>query len=76
MPDSALNVIQPHRKRIRTNHDEYNRIYFLTAAAELASGDSTAARATLDTLLHPGRRLPPPEGEYADYARQMEELLK
>ncbi|MFC1544906.1 tetratricopeptide repeat protein, partial [Gemmatimonadota bacterium] len=76
MPDSVLTLLQSHRQRIRRNHNEYNRIYFLTAAAELARGDSTATRAVLDTLLYTGNRRIKKEGRYADYARQMQEMLK
>lgn len=72
-PDSTLAVLQPHRERISRRHGEYARTYFLSAAAELARGDSAAALARLDTLLNVRVQ---PEGRYADDARQLRQRLQ
>ncbi len=75
MPDSALAVLRQHRSRIKRRHKEYNRIYHLSAVAELAAGDSAAARAVLDTLFQVETGRYKLEGRYADSARKLRSLL-
>ncbi len=75
LPDSALTVLQQHRRRIMRRHKEYNHVYYLIAVAELAAGDTAAARAALDTLFQAETSRNKLEGRYVDSARKLRSLL-
>lgn len=80
LPDSAVTVLLPYRKGMKKNHKDFSRIYYLTAVAELAAGDTVTARAVLDTLFMAERRQKYQhfilEGPYADSARELRSLLQ
>ena len=75
MPDSVLTVLRPHREKMQKKNKDHNRINYLIAVAELATGDTLAARAVLDTLFMVEWARFRLEGPYADSARKLQSQL-